>query len=250
MLENTPHEKSSRSKRTMLAVGFLMSVILMLIVLIIMNLVGGKGKADEATGSEVTTSQSTSSINPSSSFASCSVESDGSTEQDMKEPADLVWKISKKRTSWPSSAQYGPVDTSQQIGQCFTHTPMGAVLAVANVVGSFSDPQFSEEQLALLLTEPQRVEEEPRDDMNKEPSHQTVVVGYTIEQYTDSAATIGLVSEVIPDNSFDGSGYFIMQCTVEWDGNDWKYPVGGCPAEGVSMIKEGEFIFFTEKKKD
>lgn len=246
MSAHTP-EKASRSKRTILSAGFLLAVIFMLIALIIMNLTGGKTSESRAVGHSA--SQSAASLSSSSSV-SCSVESDGSTEQDMKEPSDLVWKTSKKRTSWPASAQVGPTDTSHQVGQCFAHTPMGAVLAVANVVGSFSDPHYTEEQLAFLLTEPERVSEEPRDDLNKEPSHQTVVVGYTIEQYTDELATIGLVSEVIPDNSFDGSGYFIMQCTVEWDGNDWKFPVGGCPVEGVSMIEPQDFTFFSEKKKD
>jgi hypothetical protein len=114
-------------------------------------------------------------------------------------PDDLSYEV-ENRAVIPVSDTYGPADRSGAVWTCFSHSPMGAVMAAETIstrrIASRDRVQVGEEQLvdnegrevylrAVRATDP--------DDLTAEPGTFAQPAGFRVESYTGESAVVALV---------------------------------------------------------
>jgi hypothetical protein len=140
----------------------------------------------------------------------------------------------------PKSSEHGPgtVDEETGVRSCYSHTPEGALLAMAGLLASSGDDDlFLETSKALSLDGPGKdigigqIEERIASDTSANPPIE--LAGFRLLSYTDKQATVEIVAS---GDSGSDLVYFTTSGVLEWHEGDWyvKYNDDGSsgPVQG------------------
>ena len=134
-------------------------------------------------------------------------------------PSDLQWKgIGSMEV--PVSANAGPDRYSGNVWTCFAHSPMGAVIAAYDIVGSLLSPQWrtaAQDEIApgpgqrALIADSKGQTYQPLT-----PGQIVQPVGFEVIAYSLAQATVETLAAA-------GNGdYQADERTLTWTGGDWK----------------------------
>lgn len=171
-----------------------------------------------------TTSPTTSAATgPVSGESVCGLEATGGTTL-TSAPENVEWEFLGGIAA-PTSAKHGPglVDRQTGVRSCYSHTPEGALLAVAGMLAASGDPEL------LVATARARSLEGPGKDINVELYERQVssadgaappikIEGFRLLSYTGDQATVEIVAS---GDSGSELLYLTSSLIVEWHQGDW-----------------------------
>jgi hypothetical protein len=155
----------------------------------------------------------------------CGLDASGGTTL-TKAPEDVEWTALGAIYA-PSSEEHGPgtVDESTGVRSCYSHTPEGALLSVANMLASSNDPQL------LLDTTQALALDGPGKDINIGQIRQRIaendasttpvqIAGFRLLSYTGDKASVEVVAA-----ADDGSEktYITSSADMVWQDGDWRF---------------------------
>jgi len=157
-------------------------------------------------------------------------------------PDDLQWKgIGSMEV--PVSATAGPARFSGDVWTCFAHSPMGAVIAAYDIVGSLLSPQWrtaAQDEIApgpglrAFLADSQGQTYQPLT-----PGEVVQPVGFEMITYTPAQATVETLAAA-------GNGdYQADERTLAWTGGDWKLvmtPAGTMGPDPQLVVSAAGFV--------
>ncbi|MHA7241380.1 hypothetical protein [Arthrobacter sp. TMS1-12-1] len=222
---------------------FLMSavaVLLLVIVGIILFIWAGNDDESEAAPPAQT---QTATLTPSASLASsdesvCGLDAAGGATLTAP-PEDVEWEFIGGIAA-PKSAEHGPgvVDEQTGVRSCYSHTPEGALLSLANLLAASGDPEL------LLRTTEVVALEGPGKDIDMQRLQRRVdsgstttppikIEGFRLLSYSEDRATVEVVAS---GDSGSELVYITISTIMEWHEGDWhvKYNDDGSsgPVEG------------------
>jgi len=156
-------------------------------------------------------------------------------------PADVVWRATSVAPV-PVSKTWGPYRTTTSgLPRCFSHSPVGAVIAAMSI----NTWLFSTQWRTVLATQIARnpgytalqagLESQPPDGS----AGTDTVVGFNIAEYTPTAATVDLVIK--------GANGGVDACplAVQWSASDWQLaprPDGTLTEDSCPTAATGTYI--------
>jgi len=156
-------------------------------------------------------------------------------------PADVVWRATSVAPV-PVSKTWGPYRTTATgLPRCFSHSPVGAVIAAASI----NTWLFSTQWRIVLATQVARnpgytalqagLESQPPDGS----AGTDTVVGFNIAEYTPTGATVDLVIK--------GANGGVDACplAVQWSASDWQLaprPDGTLTEDSCPAAATGTYI--------
>jgi hypothetical protein len=134
-------------------------------------------------------------------------------------PSDFAWK-NVGALLVPTSKTYGPTRYAGAVWSCYSHTPMGAVMAAYGIFSTLAGPGWRAVAEQEVAPGPGR---QAFIDAGLSQSYQPLSsqdaaqpAGFTVVSYTPAQATIETLSD-------SGNGLFqTEQLTVTWQDGDWK----------------------------
>ncbi|MFI9028568.1 hypothetical protein [Streptomyces sp. NPDC053560] len=144
---------------------------------------------------------------------------DSDQEKPTKAPADMRWK-SYGTHPVPVSAKYGPTKFSGNVWSCYSHTPVGAVMAVHAITDKLPYPGWRDVVAQQFVPSDARdsyVEGRAKDKDRARNAAQGggVYVGFSVLTYSQEQATVQLLTKV------EGR-YFSTSVSLKWMTGDWK----------------------------
>lgn len=143
-------------------------------------------------------------------------------------PQDVSWEFVNGLFA-PKSADHGPgvIDPETGVRSCYSHTPEGALLAVASMVTAGGDPQFLVDTLKQLAIDG------PGKTLNLEAIQKRVDAGTTntapikieafrVLEYGDEKATIAVV---LSGDTGSEKLYYAASEIVVWQDGDWRFKI-------------------------
>jgi hypothetical protein len=222
-------QRQRRPRTVLVAAAVIVAVVVALGVWLVVS-----GGGDSGTEATPPTGRSTSDAGtPSEGSAgngSCSGVAGESSRLPTKPPADLDYEVENGAVI-PVSDRYGPADRSGPVWTCFSHSPMGAVMAAESIstrrLASRDRVQVGEEQLVdnegrRIFLEAARARDP--DELTAEPGTFVQPAGFRVESYNPETAVIASVSR-------SKTGQLrVATLTVVWQDKTWKLqllPDGG-----------------------
>lgn len=187
----------------------------------------GDGGAAPAPSSDVTRAPTTAAAAADSQDSVCGLEANGGVTLTAA-PKNVEWEF-LNGIFGPKSDEHGPgvVESDTGVRSCFSHTPEGALLAVAGFFATSGDPQLFlhtvEKQVIdgpgkdknLLLIQ-RRIEE---DDTTAPP---VAIAGFRLLAYDDDQATVELV---LSADAGQETLYQTQSADIIWQNGDWYFQV-------------------------
>lgn len=167
----------------------------------------------------VSTSSSTPTGAPPATPVRCGSLTDRGATVPQTTPLDVTWNL-WRGVAVPTSRSAGPavVDAADGLTDCYSHTPLGALMAAANIsyriFGSAPDTVVADHQLAagpgrsLLLSQVRAYQR---------PDAVAQLAAFRFVTYAPSAATVQVVNGEAADRSLRASAL-----TVVWVGDTWQ----------------------------
>lgn len=160
---------------------------------------------------------------PPAKAASCDVPG-GSQEIPTSTPAGIEWRVSTSKVVLPYSATSGPLNQEGPLARCYSHDPVGALLAASQIYPrSFTNANRQE---ARQVVKEQFVPGPKRDELLQslstaptEPPEQIQWRAFKYLSYTPTTAVLVLALE----SASDPTAIAGVPVTVEWQDGDWKY---------------------------
>ncbi|MCF2526730.1 hypothetical protein [Yinghuangia soli] len=166
---------------------------------------------------------------------------------------DVVWTY-YFGLALPSSDTAGPLAAEGDTARCFEHSRTGALLAAVQISARF---HFSAEWQTItgrqIMPGPGRDEAVRRRQLamkQAQAMNKTVapidlqgmrqVVGFTIAEYTDEAATIRIASASPSEGGMFGQTY-----SLTWSDGDWKLNLSGTGLTSVQSARLGSLTGYT-----
>ncbi|WP_104181679.1 hypothetical protein [Arthrobacter sp. B0490] len=221
---------------------FLMSavaVLLLIIVGIILFVwVGNDDESDAAPPAQTQAATPTPSATVASSDESvCGLDATGGTTLTAA-PEDVEWEFIGGIAA-PKSAEHGPgvVDEQTGVRSCYSHTPEGALLAVAGQAASSGDPELYLETVRTLSVDGRgkdvTIERAQRSISEGGTNPPIEIAGFRLLSYTGDEATVEIVASA---DSGAELVYFTSSAVMQWIDGDWytKYKDDGSsgPVDG------------------
>ncbi|WP_394253598.1 hypothetical protein [Arthrobacter pityocampae] len=205
---------------------FLMSavaVLLLIIVGIILFVFVGNDDESEAAPAQTQAAPTPAASAVASDQSVCGLDAAGGTTL-TEAPEDVEWEFLGGIAA-PKSAEHGPgtVDEETGVRSCYSQTPEGALLAVANQVAASGDPE-------LLVSTAQALSlDGPGKDLNVERYQQQVesdgtaappikIEGFRLLSFDETESTVEVVAS---GDSGTELVYYTTSIVVEWHEGDW-----------------------------
>ena len=157
-------------------------------------------------------------------------------------PADVVWHATSV-AAVPVSKTWGPYRTiASGLPRCFSHSPTGAVIAVRSIDAWL----FSTQWKTVLATQVARTPgyAELQSALQSQPpdgsAEDDTVIGFDIETYTPTAATVALVIR-----GGTGTGPAACSQALQWTDGDWQLtprPDGTLTEKPCPVVTTGTYI--------
>jgi hypothetical protein len=193
------------------------SLVVALIVAALIVLVMGSGERGPQRAARASGQQPTSRSTPASNRACRASGSDPSIPD--APPSDFAWK-NVGALLVPTSRTYGPARYAGPVWSCYSHTPMGAVMAAYGIFGTLAGPGWravAEQEIAPGRGRQAFIDAGLNQSYRPLSSQEAAQpAGFTVVSYTAAQATIETLSD-------SGNGLFqTEQLTVTWQDGDWK----------------------------
>jgi hypothetical protein len=139
----------------------------------------------------------------------------------------------------PSSPRtIGPGRSVDRWGECFAHSPTGALFALVNFWAAGTAFAASDVYAHLAADTPARaraVRFSAGDRSRLSDSGQVQVAGFEFNSYASSETDVSVVLQSSAGN------LVTIACTMLWQAGDWRYeiPPSGAPAAGVIQSLDG-----------
>jgi len=221
------------------AIGFLILVVVCVAVVLIVNH-GSKKNGPNGTGG----GPATTTIGPSSGSGPALP-----TTVPSAAPAGVIWSI-YQTVALPSLAGAGPTKVSGAIATGYSHTPLGALLAVANEGFRYQlapDAEYAQAANSMLASGTGKDawlktrSAHPYGASGAAGSDQlSQIAGFQFVSYTTSDAVIQLVNRN-PDSTLQVGADHVM-----WDGSDWKFVPAADGGQAANLQKVDSLAGFTE----
>ncbi|MDO5750676.1 MAG: hypothetical protein Q4P78_05670 [Rothia sp. (in: high G+C Gram-positive bacteria)] len=135
-------------------------------------------------------------------------------------PSDMAWDTTANSAlTFPLSRSQGPMYRPKFAGQCYAHTPIGAVFAAMNYMGSLADGRVSRSEVANLL-----VKSESHANLFVPPTGTSDLrlrfIGYTVESYLTDEAKVLIYAYAQEPGARDN--LLAFELSVVWEDGDWK----------------------------
>ncbi|MGA4563326.1 hypothetical protein [Uniformispora flossi] len=164
-------------------------------------------------------------------------------------PSGLTWSLYHE-SLLPMSATTGPLRADGDAVRCFARTPVGALIAAAQISVRYS---FSEDwrhimELSVAPGPERDAAQTARDSVARAPAASQPAGGGTIMQlaafkfvsYADDAAVVQLV------RATDGGVHLVSALyTVKWIAGDWRLQVQASGAQASMVQTESSLSGFT-----
>ncbi len=217
-------ERSGRGLLWKVAAGFLVFILLIGAVIVGMSYLRDDSKAAPTlTDPESATATEPPPRNPVDPSTSTGAEQAGEVDGACDLPVgDQSIPTGSPEARWelidgaglPISEEFGPHAEDGAARVCYPHNPTGALFAAANILpGLYTSEEVREKQVTPGAM---------RDQLNREVQAQgtessstVIIVGYRIDQYSESAVNLTLVAE-------SGSSFVAVPTKVVWAEGDWK----------------------------
>ncbi|MGI5470461.1 hypothetical protein [Streptomyces sp. CA-132043] len=165
---------------------------------------------------------------------------DSDQEKPKKAPADMLWK-SYGSVPVPVSATYGPKKFDGNVWSCYSHSPMGAALAVNAITDKLPYPGWRdvvEKQFVpgdardKLVSERAKEKDDPRNSTQESGGN---FYGFTVLTYSKEQATVQILLKI-------GEEYATSSVSLKWLDGDWKVDAqpNGSPYSGFSQTSGPE----------
>lgn len=169
---------------------------------------------------------------------SCNAMEDNSTSLTPPIPEDLSWAALNGET-WPVSPSYGPTAEENELGVCFSNSPMGAVLAATSLQMAVLAGVDGQTILDTYVMDGPGKDIVEARGYNPQANNGTFqLAGFRVASFVDDRAQVHVVF------SADGAptGYLATPIDLQWTGDDWKgvFSDSG-EAAPLSNPSEGEF---------
>lgn len=138
-------------------------------------------------------------------------------------PTGVTWTLASG-FAVPGTAADGPVlHGPAGVGYCFSHTPLGALLASANLGhGTGTDPEIQAASVTLSIATNQYTAQLAASPATTTPSRPGIqIAGFRVVSYTPDAATVTLAASI---PSTQGGSPILGQLTIAlaWEQGDWR----------------------------
>ncbi|MEU6116067.1 hypothetical protein ABZ840_16255 [Streptomyces sp. NPDC047117] len=215
-----------------ISAGFLAAVVVLAVVAFAMR----GGESDPSAQNNPTSRPSPSATEGGSQAddrpAGCKTD-DSDQEKPTKAPADMRWK-SYGTYPVPVSATYGPKKFEGNVWSCYSHTPMGAVMAVGAITDKLPYAGWRtvvEKQFVPGTARDQLVAErgKEQDVARNSPQESGSLYGFSVLSYSKEQATVQVLLKI------DGR-YVTTSVSLKWLDGDWKVEPqsGGSPYGGFA----------------
>lgn len=169
-----------------------------------------------------------------------------------------TWQIVGGRVAAPASAVFGPVVVSPEgVGNCFAHSPTGALFAMMQSVALSSASPDQIPQVAVVTQRGSRTNlfdsalaEAQREDaaaVSAMPADSSTLVkqtllGYTFIDYTPGRATIAVAVGIGDPSSPQSYQPSMFTGVVLWEGGDWKFVYSAQTAGSMApILSQGQY---------
>ncbi|MER7399680.1 hypothetical protein ABT381_29690 [Streptomyces sp. NPDC000151] len=160
---------------------------------------------------------------------------DSDQEKPTKAPADMLWK-SYGSVPVPVSSTYGPTKFDGNVWSCYSHTPMGAALAVNAITDKLPYPGWRdvvEKQFVpgdardKLMRDRAKEKDDPRNSTKESGGN---FYGFSVLTYSKEQATVQVLLRI-------GDEYATTSVSLKWLDGDWKVEAqpNGSPYSGFSQ---------------
>ena len=149
----------------------------------------------------------------------------------------------------PISRQYGPATAVDGIGNCYAHSPTGALFAMVDTLGltevggdQISAAKVVEERgsrsgdYATALTEAQQQDAQIVMPADSSTAQKITVLGYRYVDYSPARATIAIavgLGDPTRQATYQPS---TITATVTWEAGDWKFVYSAATAQTTAPI--------------
>lgn len=204
-------------------------VALVIVAALVLTLVNVFGGGDDVQPSPPPSSTSSDASKDAKGESVCGLKPGPSSQTTLTTAPEATWRL-VDGVAAPKVKGAGPgqIDPEDQFGSCFAQSPTGAVVASANITASTTKPARQAkayDQLAVPGPGRDKILEMYRagELVDTSPSGVTIqLVGFHVDRYTPTEATIDLVHEV---KTPEGSSYVAGPLDLRWVDGDWKIVV-------------------------
>lgn len=153
----------------------------------------------------------------------------------------------------PVSPRFGPGVEVGAIGNCYVHSPTGALFALVNTLaltevgsGQISAAAVVEQRgsrsgdYAAALAEAQQQDGRAAMPDDVSTDQRVAVLGYRYVDYTPDRATIAVVMGIGDPNRQATYQPSMLTASVAWEGGDWKFVYSAATARTVAPIVSTE----------
>lgn len=223
---STFSDQPDRRKRWITTAGIALVLLLVLLAALLLATGGhdsarspkaGPGHASPAPGASSSSSAST---GPAAS-AQCRTAAPSSA-MPTKPPGDIKWR-NVGAVLVPTSSAYGPTRYQGPVWSCYSHTPMGAVMASYGLLSTLTGPEWKTVAGREIVPGPGQRAFVSAGEKQKytppAPGSVSQPVGFQVVSYSPASATIESLA------GGGGSAYTVSEQTLAWSGGDWKLVV-------------------------
>ena len=149
----------------------------------------------------------------------------------------------------PISRQYGPATDVDDIGNCYAHSPTGALFAMVDTLGltEVGSDQISAAQVveqrgsrsgdyATALAEAQRQDAQIVMPADSSTAQKITILGYRYVDYSPQRATVAVavgIGDPTRQATYQPS---MITATVTWEAGDWKFVYSAATAQTTAPI--------------
>lgn len=159
-------------------------------------------------------------------------------------PRDVKWK-NVGAFLVPTSGTYGPTRYQGPVWSCYSHTPMGAVMASSGILATLTGPDWKTVAEHEIMPGPGQEAFIAAGEKQKytppAPGSVSQPVGFQVVSYSPMSATV----EALVGGA--GSQYTVTEQTLAWSGGDWKLvvtPSGTTGPDAQTVSSSAGFVLW------
>lgn len=200
---------------------------------VILAIAGGDG-GDDAPPSAQGTAPTTALAAPATGGSTCGLPA-GDQDVPTGAPPGTNWELVGSMAAPRDPERIGPGRTTDGIGTCFAHSPLGALYAAVNFWASSTARDPADVYATLAADTPARAAAIRGARQNKtrlDERGPLQVAGFRYLSYDDRAASIDLAFRLT-------DGRFVrLPSAMRWEGGDWKLVIAGDGKSGGSPLSD------------